>query len=133
RFVLRIERSQLDRASLHRGDALDDMALIRQAGDDEVVDTRCGIELYQNHFPWSEYRSHAVTGDAQRDVAPGGNIIRQLQPPITGFVPQLSAAACGNSKVENCRAVLAARRWHCATILDLAVAAGGGRELWDDP
>jgi len=27
----------------------------------------------------------------------------------------------------------AANREHCATILDLAVAAGGGRELWDEP
>jgi len=29
--------------------------------------------------------------------------------------------------------VPAASREHCATILDLAVAAGGGRELWDEP
>lgn len=30
-------------------------------------------------------------------------------------------------------AVPAASRERCATILDLAVAAGGGRELWDEP
>jgi SOS-response transcriptional repressor LexA len=30
-------------------------------------------------------------------------------------------------------AVPAASREHCATILDLAVAAGSGRELWDEP
>ena len=30
-------------------------------------------------------------------------------------------------------AVPAAMRERCATILDLAVAAGGGRELWDEP
>jgi phage repressor protein C with HTH and peptisase S24 domain len=30
-------------------------------------------------------------------------------------------------------AIPAAHRERCATILDLAVAAGGGRELWDEP
>src|SRR3954469_21953485 len=43
-----------------------------------------------------------------------------------------------NERAASVRATLAhsvpaASRERCATILDLAVAAGGGRELWDEP
>src|SRR2546423_9315402 len=76
RLVLRIEGSKLDGASLHRRDALDDVALIGQTRNDQVVDTRSGVELDENHLAGAQQRSHAVAGDTQRDVTAGRNIVQ---------------------------------------------------------
>src|SRR3954471_16075267 len=69
RVIVGIERRQLDAAILERSDPFHHVTLIRESSDDKIVDTRSRIELNQNHFTRTQYRSHAVTGDAQRDVS----------------------------------------------------------------
>src|SRR6185437_11896026 len=86
-LVLWVERSQLHRAALHRCHALNDMTLIRQPRHDQIVDAWRCVELDENHLSRTEHWGHAVTRDAQCDVASGRNILRQLQPAITGLVP----------------------------------------------
>src|SRR5204863_9687009 len=63
-----------------------------------------------NHLSRAKHRSHAVTGNAQGDIAPRGNLVRKLEPPVTRLVPDLPAFPRRDSQIEYRGAMLTTRR-----------------------